>query len=240
MLARTRRASGFTLIELLVVIAIIAILAAILFPVFAQAREQARKAQCASNLRQIGVAFSLYLQDYDELFLNTSNPQLWMGRYWRWPLAPYLAYSRRRDPAAPANPLVSVGSDAHVLICPSDPTARAQWDSTSYAYARCFYQSPEQVNRMKGMLDAVNNTAAPISQPLAAVQYPAAKVLVGEWLSNHEAPRAADWWRWEGAHHLLFVDGHARYLPVRRLRPAVNGFPDVNLTLDGIAGRDID
>lgn len=65
---RCRRSagSGFTLIELLVVIAVIAILAAILFPVFAQAREKARQAACMSNLKQIGLAFAMYVQDYDE------------------------------------------------------------------------------------------------------------------------------------------------------------------------------
>ena len=57
---------GFTLIELLVVIAIIAILAAILFPVFAQAREKARQTACVSNLKQIGNALAMYTQDYDE------------------------------------------------------------------------------------------------------------------------------------------------------------------------------
>jgi prepilin-type N-terminal cleavage/methylation domain-containing protein/prepilin-type processing-associated H-X9-DG protein len=57
---------GFTLIELLVVIAIIAILAAILFPVFAQAREMARKTSCTSNMKQIGTAAMMYRQDYDE------------------------------------------------------------------------------------------------------------------------------------------------------------------------------
>jgi len=67
MLAKKQK-SGFTLIELLVVIAIIAILAAILFPVFSRAREQARKTACLSNLKQIGEALMMYLQDWDETF----------------------------------------------------------------------------------------------------------------------------------------------------------------------------
>src|SRR5690606_3137964 len=62
------RQNGFTLIELLVVIAIISILAAILFPVFARAREQARRASCASNFKQLGMAMLQYTQDYDERF----------------------------------------------------------------------------------------------------------------------------------------------------------------------------
>src|SRR5262245_34867273 len=61
-----QRRNGFTLIELLVVIAIIAILAAILFPVFAQAREKARQATCLSNLKQIGTGLMMYVQDFDE------------------------------------------------------------------------------------------------------------------------------------------------------------------------------
>jgi prepilin-type N-terminal cleavage/methylation domain-containing protein/prepilin-type processing-associated H-X9-DG protein len=64
------RRTGFTLIELLVVIAIIAILAAILFPVFARAREKARQTNCLSNVKQISLGFMMYIQDYDERFMR--------------------------------------------------------------------------------------------------------------------------------------------------------------------------
>ena len=67
---KKKKISGFTLIELLVVIAIIAILAAILFPVFAQAREKARQAACVSNVKQISLAFTMYAQDYDETYVH--------------------------------------------------------------------------------------------------------------------------------------------------------------------------
>ena len=79
-LVRSKRfVRGFTLIELLVVIAIIAILAAILFPVFARARENARRASCQSNLKQIGLGFLQYTQDYDEILpvVNGPNNAVW-------------------------------------------------------------------------------------------------------------------------------------------------------------------
>jgi len=98
-----RRRNAFTLIELLVVIAIIAILAAILFPVFAQARESARKTSCLSNIKQITLAGLMYLQDYDEVLNGpalrrcnqpaTQYSNYFWGRNWMtWPelIIPYI------------------------------------------------------------------------------------------------------------------------------------------------------
>src|ERR1700733_4651562 len=84
-----RRRTGFTLIELLVVIAIIAILAAILFPVFAQAREKARAISCLSNLKQIGIANLMYAQDYDETF-TFGCPNDWWLETWFYNTQPYI------------------------------------------------------------------------------------------------------------------------------------------------------
>jgi prepilin-type N-terminal cleavage/methylation domain-containing protein len=69
----TVRKKGFTLIELLVVIAIIAILAAILFPVFARAREKARQSACLSNVKQLGLGIMQYVQDYDGMYPDSSS-----------------------------------------------------------------------------------------------------------------------------------------------------------------------
>lgn len=102
------RTAGFTLIELLVVIAIIAILAAILFPVFGRAREQARKSACLSNLKQLATATLMYTQDYDESFPNANwigpeafPPNWYFGQSLKTLLQPYV-------------------KNTSVFVCPSD------------------------------------------------------------------------------------------------------------------------
>jgi prepilin-type N-terminal cleavage/methylation domain-containing protein/prepilin-type processing-associated H-X9-DG protein len=98
-----RKRSGFTLIELLVVIAIIAVLAAILFPVFSQAREKARQSACLSNLHQLGTAISLYRQDWEEFYFHIAPTR----PTWKDHLLPYL---HSKD----------------VYLCPSNPVG---WNS---------------------------------------------------------------------------------------------------------------
>ncbi|MCE5237051.1 DUF1559 domain-containing protein [bacterium] len=94
---------GFTLIELLVVIAIIAILAAILFPVFAKAREKARQSSCLSNVKQLALAALSYAQDFDEANVIYGNQGSEAGMYWYQFIAPYC-------------------KNTQVFICPSRST----------------------------------------------------------------------------------------------------------------------
>ena len=104
---------GFTLIELLVVIAIIAIIAAILFPVFAKAREKARQTTCLSNMKQIGLALTQYVQDSDEIMPLTDENLSTGSISWRGLLQPYIK---------------STG----VFACPSDVTASSHLTSIQY------------------------------------------------------------------------------------------------------------
>jgi prepilin-type N-terminal cleavage/methylation domain-containing protein/prepilin-type processing-associated H-X9-DG protein len=137
---RLRVSRGFTLIELLVVIAIIAILAAILFPVFAQAREKARQTSCISNLKQIGLATMQYAQDYDETYMNGWHPDGGSGAYtgvdmWRISLLPYLGLHTTVQTNADLynKPDWANWNINNVLSCPDAPTSQ-NYGPTSYGY----------------------------------------------------------------------------------------------------------
>ena len=213
---------AFTLIELLVVIAIIAILAAILFPVFAQAREEARKTVCASNQKQIGLAFQMYLQDYDEMYPDTGNPYLFAGRFWRWPVMPYLGIGQQQQGSTGT----ARNGSPEILLCPSDSLSRAQFDGTSYDYSAAFYYTPPQINQAHfGDLLSPPSWLVPTPQSEAAVIYPAQKALLAEWYTNHQHPgQPVGFWGsgytlpstpgpdcWTGARMVAFADGHVKY-----------------------------
>lgn len=153
-----RARAAFTLIELLVVIAIIAILAAILFPVFARARENARRASCQSNLKQIGLGIMQYTQDYDERLPRNDSGTANIGT-WLDTIQPY------------------VKSD-QLFICPSDSLpyqltgAGASERKTSYSINQLYYQNGEE------HLFEANTGLSPVS--LAAIEDSSGTIAVGD------------------------------------------------------------
>ena len=128
---RLKRSPAFTLIELLVVIAIIAILAAILFPVFAQAREKARQSSCGNNLKQFGLAAMSYTQDYDETlpmgwYEDLSLPADRRQGHWQIILRPYLGEGRGQNLWDLSGP--------SIRTCPSAPeTSRWAYSYNTFA-----------------------------------------------------------------------------------------------------------
>ncbi len=228
--------AAFTLVELLVVIAIIALLLSILMPSLHKARSSALRVACAHNLRQIGLGINLYLGDNDSIYPCADDPVseepvywLWMGRGWRRWVESYVGGS------------VGVKNPS-VLLCPEDRTDPGRFESTSYAYSMAFYHSPGQIDTMSELADTtdVGRVQQSIPQRSGSVAHPSAKILIGEWLSNH-VPVEGDqgWWCWLGSRTYLLADGQVRFLKATRIRPARDDLPDANLTVHGIKGRDL-
>lgn len=231
--ARARWA--FSLIELLVVIAVVSLLLSILIPSLRKAKSAAVRVACLHNLRQIGLSIDMYATDNDGVYLCAQDPVstdppywLWMGRGFRKWIQPYL--SNIVDPNNPS-----------VLLCPADRTDALRYESTSYAYSMAFYHSAEQIDAMDEAADTYSNPVPSIPQRIGSVASPSAKILVGEWLSNH-VPVEGDtgWWCWEGARCFLTADGRAVFVDANDIRPARDNLPDANLTVHGIKGRDIE
>ena len=195
------RRRGFTLIELLVVIAIIAILAAILFPVFARAREKARQASCLSNVKQIMTAVMMYIQDYDSR----------LPRFENYCAAPGVTYPagdvhRRATWIWKIHPYVR---NQGIFDCPSSDV---RWDGsytlrTSYGWNRALMHYSPLMYAFR-MRDIANPAEHPAVADVAGPQ--SYYVRDGMWVVDDEPQGWVDD-RHNGGANIGFMDGHAKW-----------------------------
>jgi prepilin-type N-terminal cleavage/methylation domain-containing protein/prepilin-type processing-associated H-X9-DG protein len=166
--------SGFTLIELLVVIAIIALLAAILFPVFASAREKARQTTCTSNMKQIGLMFTQYEQDFDDMLpyaeSSAGNATATPPRSWDQEIKPYSG----------VGVITSNAPNSSIFACPDDTISRgSSLTIRSYAMVR------SRGNGVAQSAVTVNGASVSLGRPLNAILAPSSTFLLAEWPTKY-------------------------------------------------------
>jgi len=222
---RTRRA--FTLIELLVVIAIISIIAAILFPAFASAREKARRTMCLSNQRQIGLGIIQYQQDNDDSFPNAAHGAIGAGSTGVWmPYASYPASDTSTPPVAHDFDVVHSSiypylKNAQVFTCPDDSQGQVTGDS--YAYNSCLTSPNQAVALWPGKSSAAFDQ--PSNTLLLTEEGKAAGTSTNDGLLNMNntggTNPAFDWDGYSARHDagacVLLLDGHMKWYPLSRL-----------------------
>ena len=217
---------GFTLIELLVVIAIIAILAAILFPVFAQAREKARMTSCLSNLKQMGTAFIMYLDDYDETFppyiqLNSSGQPI-ANNDWSTPGGWRDAYTAKGVGGrvyAWHDSIFPYVKNLKMFKCPS------RNDNYSYGYSSEVSGSQRTIMGVGDVFDLPPATIGMIKQPsnlLVSGDYYSNSPMVPNFLIYGSKQPITDYWYVMNYIHMgrnssnyVFADGHAKNMQAK-------------------------
>ena len=221
-----RSRKGFTLIELLVVIAIIAILAAILFPVFARAREKARASACLSNLKQIGLGIMMYAQDYDET-LPTVAFGATDGRP-AWPWEQWPAYANYWWAAIFPGGIQPYIKNNQIWACPRQPGSNwaTIWgvpEKIGYGYNEYIYD----YNRGLSTLSALSRVpAGPAAISLVLDTW--ASGIYNDWTNDAnvyndgmDRVRYGTWDGWTPRHegtNVTYGDGHAKFVPFGSIR----------------------